>query len=239
MNIHALNLTCDRDNDLSTLMTQALYRYCDNLKTLVVINTDHNKNFIGYENGAGWKATMMKLKEMRKFKVEDNDFVLSVDSDVVFCSKDVFLQLDLNYGIIGIKHKPEYHTHFGSWSHMSGCLIFLRGDIFKKICLLSEDELNNIRYQHFKAYAITENEDVILSYLAKYVGAEYKELPSFLTSGNFESDLDFNQATGRRFSTDKLRSFYHLNYCPTSFLTEPVTGKWDIPKVLELKGVAL
>jgi hypothetical protein len=229
MKIHALNLSCDRDRDLSTLMVDTLYRHCEALTELVVINTDHNNDFKGYENGAGWKATMMKLNQMRKFHIEDNDFFLSVDSDMVFGSSDVFLQVDPLYGIIGIKHKPEYHTHFGGWSHMSGCMIFIRGDVFKKIIALLENELNNIRYQHFKAYAITENEDVILSYLARYVGANYKELPGFLTSGNFESDV----------TNDELRSFYHLNYCPTSFMGEDVTGKWMIPNVLDRKGIKL
>lgn len=231
MKIYAFNFTCDRDQDLCVLMSQTLFRHCDNLTSLQVYNTDHDKNYKGYGNGAGFPQAMMKLDALRKVAAncDDNDFILSVDSDVVFCSRDVFLQLDPEYGIIGIRHKPEYHTHFGPWGHMSGALIFIRGDIAKKIASLSEDELNAIRYEHFKAYNLTENEDVVLSYLARYVGANYKDLPSFVSSGNFEYDIQNRE----------LRSFYHLNYCPTVFMGEMVSGKWDIPKVLDKKGIRL
>jgi hypothetical protein len=240
MKIHALSLTCDRDLDLSALMVSTLMKQCNTLTDIKVFNTDHNDTLKGYENGAGWKASMMKLACLRNLKPADDDFVLSVDSDVVFCSPDVFKELDLSYGIIGIKHRPEFHTHFGDWSHMSGALIFMRGDILKKMCALSENKLNDIRYKHFKAYAITENEDVVLSYLASYVGANQKALPGWLSSGDFECDVDNSTTpTGAVVLIGILKSFYHLNYCPTMFLGEPVSGKWDIPKVLKLKGIEL
>jgi lipopolysaccharide biosynthesis glycosyltransferase len=233
MKIHAFNFTCKRDSDLSALMADTLMKYCENVTQLNVYNTDYREEYKGYENGAGWKASMMKLKALGKLfdtdLIEHNDFVLSVDSDVLFCSSEVFNYVDPKYGIIGVKHKPEFNTLLGTWSHMSGCLIFIRADIAKKMSQLSENILNTIRYNHFKPYSITENEDIVLSYLAEYCGAKYFELPSHLTSGNFESEVH-NQ---------DLRSFYHLNYCPTQFLGEEVTGKWDIPKVLEMKGIKL
>lgn len=240
MKILAFNFTCDRDNDLSVLMVQTLNRHCDNLTSLQVYNTDHDKKYKGYGNGAGWPQSMLKLDALRQISCDDNDFILSIDSDVVFGAKDVFLQLDPEYGIIGIKHTPEYWTHFGSWSHMSGALIFIRGDIAKKIAALSEEELNRIRYEHFKAYGLTENEDVVLSYLCSYVGAKQKALPGFVSSNNFESDIrNALDQNGKTIKADSLRSFYHLNYCPTVFLGEMVGGKWDIPKVLDKKGIRL
>lgn len=233
MKIHAFNFTCDRDSNLSILMSETLMRYCDNLTQLKVYNTDHDNDYFGYENGAGWNASKMKLNALGLFfkndLVKEDDFILSVDSDVVFCGKDVFTQIDPQYGIIGVKHKPEYNTIFGQWSHMSGALIFIRGDIARRMSTLTDYELYNIRLSHFKAYNLTENEDVVLSYLATVCGAKQFDLPSFLTSGNFESELQSND----------LRSFYHLNYCPTQFLGEPVTGKWDIPNVLEKSGIKL
>lgn len=228
--IHAFNFTCDRDTELSNLMVHTLYRHCDGLTKLHVINTDHNPLYKGYGNGAGWPQSMLKLNAMRDFTPEDNDWILSVDSDVVFGNSDVFKCLNLEYGIIGIKHRPEYYTHLKQWSHMSGALIFFRGDIARKMCTLSENVLNEIRMKYFKAYKLTENEDVVLSYLASYVGANQFDIGRMgVTSNNFEQEV----------TSGELKSVYHLNYCPTMFLGEDVTGKWDIPGVLKKKGIAL
>lgn len=246
--IHAFNFTCNRDLDLSILMISTFLKHCPN-GSISTTNTDVTEPYKQYSNGAGWMASMMKLKALadvvKTKNVQDEDFVLSVDSDVVFCSPEVFKYVDSAYGIIGTKHRPEFYTHFGNWSHMSGALIFIRGNIAKKMVALSEGELNNIRAQGFKAYALTENEDVVLSYLARYVGASYFDLGtvSELSSGNFEGELlehfgvnyVSNILSGKRI----LKSFYHLNYCPTQFLGEPVTGKWNIPSVLKMKGIEL
>lgn len=228
--IHAFNFTCDRDLELSNLMVNTLYKYCDSIVDLKIFNTDHNPSTKGYGNGAGWEASMMKLAAMRNFKPADDDFILSVDSDVVFCNSEVFTMLDTNYGIIGRRHTKPFPTKFGPWGHMGGSLIFIRGDVAKLITSLPEDELNKIRYEHFKGYNLTENEDVVLSYLCSYVGAVQLSLPNSVTSGDFQPDIE--QGKPRK-------SFYHLNYCPTMFYGEPVSGKWDIPRVLKNKGIEL
>jgi hypothetical protein len=240
--IYAVNMTCARDSELEELMAQTLQKYCPECEVLLSLDTDDTP----YANGAGWEASMMKMEAIRQLlsenDVKDDDYVLSVDSDVVFCSPKVFKYADPQYGIIGIKHSLLYPTFFGEWSHMSGALIFIRGDIAKKICALFVDELNNIRFNHFKPFDLTENEDVVLSYLASYVGAQQFALPGHLSSGDFEGDVmqyrgvDYveNILTG-----NKMKSFYHLNYCPTSFMGEPVTGKWDVAKVLKMKGIEL
>lgn len=247
--IHAFSFSCNRDADLSELMVKTFLKYCPD-GDISVSNTDTIEAYKAYGNGSGWVASMMKLKGMsdviKTKNVQDDDFILSVDSDVVFCSPEVFKYSDKSYGIIGTKHRPDFHTHFQSWSHMSGALIFFRGDIAKKMVALSEETLNSIRFQHFKPYNLTENEDVVLSYLAKYVGADLFDLGTVpaLTSGDFESDV--MSARGPNYIEDLLkgerhglRSFYHLNYCPTHFLGEPVSGKWDIPSVLKMKGIEL
>lgn len=252
--IYAFNFTCMRDLDLSNLMVSTLFKHCDDLKQVVVINTDTDEGYNGYGNGSGWPQSLLKLKRIREFQPADTDFILSVDSDVVFTSPEVFKYIDPQYGIIGIKHRPDYYTHSGHWSHMSGALIFIRGDIAKKITSLSEFDLDFVRFSHFKPYSMTENEDVVLSYLCKFVGANHFDLGtvSGLSSGDFESDVfthktwsqasDINQIFGgERIEAERhmLKSFYHLNYCPTMFLGEPVVGKWDIPKVLVKKGIKL
>lgn len=226
-------------------MVKTFQKYCPD-GIISISNTDEVPQYIEYGNGAGWPAAMMKLKGLSDIlktnNVKDDDFVLSVDSDVVFTSSEVFKYITPDRCIIGIKHKPEFDTALGKWSHMSGALIFIRGDIAKKMCAIPIEVLNLIRYQGFKKFDITENEDVVLSYLASYVGARQFELPGHLSSGDFESEVaafyGINCFSGS-WGPVWMRSFYHLNYCPTQFLGEPVTGKWDIPKVLKMKGIEL
>lgn len=232
--IFALNMTCERDKDLSELMLDTLIKYCPNLAR-ITSHTTGGRQFTNYENGSGWNASMMKLSAIAKLyeecDIKDDDFILSVDSDVVFTSCDLFDHIDEQYGIIGILGQQPWNTIHGPWAHMSGCLIFLRGDIVKNMIELSDDELNNIRYNEFKTCDITENEDVVLSYLANRCSANAFDLSSIggLTSGDFESDV----------IEMKFKSYYHLNYCPTSFMNAQVGGKYDIPKVLKLNNIEL
>lgn len=243
--IYAFNFTCNRDLDLSLLMMKTLAKHYFSF-SLIQVNTDNEVEFKGYGNGSGWQASMMKLSKMRQiinaYNPKDTDFILSVDSDVVFTSPEVFTYVKPEYGIIGIKHRPEFNTAMGKWSHMSGALIFIRADIARKMVALYETELTSIRFRQFKPYNLTENEDVVLSYLASHVGANQFDLGTVpnLSSGNFESDVWTHHGDKNGFGIiSHLKSFYHLNYCPTQFLGEPVTGKWDIPKVLEMKEIEL
>lgn len=242
--IYAINFTCDRDWDLRNLMLST-YEKHTGYTSWISENTD--KTMCGYGNGAGWGASMLKLglikRALKLYDVKDTDFILSVDSDVVFTSPEVFKYADPAYGLIGIKHRPEFKTFFGDWSHMSGALIFIRGDIARKMADLNEATLNGIRMSHFKGYDLTENEDVVLSYLASYCGANYFDLGTVpgLSSGDFESDVTKTHCwdVSKELWGNHMKSFYHLNYCPTQFLGEPVEGKWDIPKVLKMKEIEL
>jgi len=244
--IYAFNLTCHRDWELRTLMLETYTKY-SGFSSWSSVNTD--VEYPKYHNGAGWEASMIKMKELRTileiYPVKDTDFVLSVDSDVVFTSSEVFKYVVPEYGIIGTRHKPPFNTALGLWGHMSGALIFIRGDIASKIAMLQEPELNTIRQKHFKGFDLTENEDVVLSYLCAYVGANYFDLGSVpdLTSGDFEGDVEhcyYERGENDYYlKFNHFKSFYHLNYCPTQFLGEPITGKWDIPKVLKMKRIEL
>lgn len=239
--IYAFNLTCHRDWELRTMMLETYTKY-SGFSSWSSVNTD--VEYPKYHNGAGWEASMIKMKELRTileiYPVKDDDFVLSVDSDVVFTSSEVFKHVVPEYGIIGTRHKPPFNTALGLWGHMSGALIFIRGDIARKIAALPEQELATIRQKHFKGFDLTENEDVVLSYLCTYVGANYFDLGSVpnLSSGDFEGDVFADRISGIGVMKS-LKSFYHLNYCPTQFLGEPITGKWQIPSVLKMKGIEL
>lgn len=231
--IYALNMTCARDADLTEMMQDTLIKYGQpHVKYIRSIQTG-GRDYIGYGNGAAWGPSMMKLSAMDQLikdtDPEDDDWILSVDSDVVFCNPDVFEVLDLKYGIIGVTHKPPYDTHYGKFGHCSGALIFIRGDIAKKMCAMTDDELNRVRFDHFKPYVITENEDVVLSYLAMMNGAEVMDLPGTLSSGNFEEEL----------VTGDLKSYYHLNYNPVMFLGEECGAKWRIPAIIKSKGIEI
>lgn len=232
--IYAFNFTGVRDKRLSELMCETLTKYCPNLGGINVTYTTGVKfRDSEYGNGAGWIPSMMKLDALKKlvkeYEPKDDDFILSVDSDVVFCSGEVFKFINSDYGIIGIGHQGDKaNTFIGKLNHMSGCSIYIRGDIANRMCQITEAKLDMIR-QNFKMYILAENEDVVLSYLAQMCGAVPFSFPTYLHSGDFETDLMAN----------KLSSFYHLNYLPSKFLGMKVTGKWDIPEVLKTKRIKL
>lgn len=250
--IYAFNFTCSRDKDLADLMQHTLLKHCKDIQIVISVNTDTNEEYKGYGCGAGWPAGLLKVKYLgtlfERYEIQDSDFVLSIDSDVVFTSPEVFKYVDTAYGIIGTQHQQPYKSEFGLFGHMSGAMIFLRGDIARKIAAMSDQELDRLRFDHFKKHNITENEDVMLSYFAKYVGGEAFDIGCVpgLTSGDFEQDLwrDLRNAMvgciHPELNRRNLKSFYHLNYSPESFLGEQMNGaKWDIPKVLKQKGIEL
>lgn len=240
--IYAFNFTGQRDLRLSALMCETLKKYCPNLGAIEVTFTTgvkHIYKFNGnpyeteYGNGAGWGPSMFKLSALRdliaKYNPKDDDFILSVDSDVVFCNSKVFDYITPEYGIIGIGHKgARINSWIGIFTPMSGCSMYIRGDIAKKMVALTDAKLDQVR-QHFRMYQLTENEDVVLSYLAQMVGAKHFSFPTELHSGDLETDLQ----------TGNLASFYHLNYLPERFLGIKVSGKWDIPEALRMKNIKL
>lgn len=240
--IHAFNYCGDRDRELCGLMEQTLHKYCPSIGSF----TSRDMDKAGYGNGAGWPSAMMKVKEISNIlqhnHVEDSDWILSIDSDVVFCDSGVFDYLYVLDGlryhpadIIGIHQVGELaKCTLGDLHNYSGCSIYLKGHIAKKIAELPAETLAAVR-DDFVKWTITENEDVVISYLAQMVGARPGMFPNhfFHSDEGFEKDL----------ISGDLRSFYHLNY-PTEvfkgqFLGEPITGKWDIPSVLRKKNITI
>lgn len=223
--IYALNFTGPRDEALSNLMQITLTKYCPNLGGIMV-KRNHN-----YGNGAGWKACIIKIEALRnlikRYNPTKDDYILSVDSDVVFCTSEVFGYVK-EAGIIGIEGSPKDRplTPIGPLHNFSGCSIYIRGDVALKMAQMSEETLNMIRTQ-FKMEGITENEDIFLSYLAQYNDATPKALPPHLYAGDLEMDWPSPS------------SFYHMNYSPTTFMGRKVSGKWDIPRVLNLNKITL
>ena len=137
----------------------------------------HQRNAIRQQGG--WEASMLKLDALRNIckYVDDYDWVLSVDSDVVFCNSQVFDWVNVvgsfrlnNYGILGIHQVgPLAKCHLGELHNMSGCSIYLRGGIAKRIANLTSEELVSVRAipglrTHRKM------RDIVISYLAQTCG---------------------------------------------------------------------
>lgn len=235
--IHAFNFTGARDLDLADLMKNTLCKYCAMLASFESKNVDG----MGYGNGFSWESSMLKLDALRELvknkEPKDYDWILSVDSDVVFLNRQFFEWLNVvqsfrynNYSIIGIMQTgPLAQTAIGPLNNMSGCSLYIKADIAKKIVALTQQELDSVREQ-FKAYVLCENEDVILSYLAQMLGAKALPIPEFMYNGDLNDELTNGKPT---------KSFYHLNYSPTEFLGVTCSGKWDIPRILRLKGIEL
>lgn len=234
--IHAFSFTGTRDLELSELMCKTLQKYCHKLQRVEVTNTAGTD----YGNGASWKSSMMKLDGLRKMVdkgIDDDDWLLSIDSDVVFTNTKIFDWLNVvtnfrynYYDIIGIQQGTDLaKTQLGLLKNMSGCSIYLRGALAKKIAALSSEQLDSV-HEQFKAWVVCENEDIVISYLAQMLGANQLPIPDHMYHGDLNLDLLEGKET---------RCFYHLNYAPTSFLGEPCNGKADIPRVLRLKNIQL
>ena len=226
--IHVINFTGHRDLKLAEAMEQMLRKnFVEENGTAEIKWTRVWCDDTEWGNGAGWEASMMKIRELRKIEVPDNDYLLSVDSDVLFFTPEVFYFVNQHKaGIMGIQNVITVETVIGPLNHMGGCCTFIRGDILKEINSFTDAQLTHIRNQ-FKHVVLCENEDVVVSYLAKIAGADFLGFPPALWSGGIEQDL----------LEGTPKSFYHVNYSPTQFLGVPVTGKWDIPEVLKSKNL--
>lgn len=235
MKIHAINVCGSRDASLMELMKHTLVKYCNRLGSFRTVNLDAK----GYGNGAGFEASMMKLDLLREAaqEMEKDDWLLSIDSDVLFCNYWLFEWLYIVDGfkhvkptIIGIQQDTDRaKTEMGLLNNMSGCSIYMHAKIVKKLAALGQEELTEVR-EKFKAWVLCENEDIILSYLAQMVGAKPLPIPDHFYNGDLHQDIAYGK---------ERRSFYHLNYAPTYFLGQPVAGKWEIPGVLKKLNIEL
>ena len=227
MKLEVLNFTGSRDADLADAMKYGISVHAQKHSPRFHKVWCDNTN---WGNGAGWEASMMKVLILKGFNfLADDDYLLCSYSDVLVFTPQVFDWVEANKPeFCGIRNVITVETLIGPLNHIGGCFTFIRGDALNKINRISWPDLQEIRNQ-FKAVDLCENEDVVISYLAKISGIEGTGLPPFLWSGGIEQDL----------REGKPKSFYHVNYSPTSFLGVPVTGKWDIGKVLRKKGYIL
>jgi hypothetical protein len=221
---YCLNFTGHRDLLLSKTM-EAMFRQHSVLR-VQMFKRIWCEDYGVWGNGAGWEASLHKVQILRRFEIEENDFLVCIDSDVLFFTSEVTKFVNESDGeFLGIQNVITVNTLQGDLNHMGGCLTFIKGNILKKINTFTDEQLFHVRNE-FKAVDLCENEDVVISYLAQRVGAKFVELPTYLWSGGIEQDLR-NRCP---------KSFYHVNYAPTEFLGEPCDNKWNIPKVLTKLG---
>lgn len=229
--IHAFNFCGHRDRELCQLMRNSMAKYCRNLGHSITEDMDA----AGYGNGAGYESSMMKLDAMRRLLsrgVDDNDWVLSIDSDMLFFNSQVFEWVTAleGYDITGVMQAGELaDCKLGKLKNFSGCSIYIKGHIAKKMCAISQEELVSIRFDEFKPWVLAEQEDMVLSYLAQRCGARAITLPGEFSGGDFKGDL----------MRKTPRSYYHVNFGPGEFLGEENVAKWDLPRVFRKLGIEL
>ena len=221
---YCLNFTGHRDLLLSKTM-EAMFRQ-HSVQRVAMFKRIWCEDYGVWGNGAGWEASLHKVQILRQFEIEENDFLVCIDSDVLFFTPEVTKFVNESDGeFMGIKNEITVPTLQGDLNHIGGCLTFIKGNILKKINAFTDEQLFHVRNE-FKAVDLCENEDVVISYLAKRVGAKIVGLPEYLWSGGIEQDL----------RNGCPKSFYHVNYSPTEFLGEPCDGKWRIPIALTKLG---
>jgi hypothetical protein len=232
--IHAFNFCGYLHVDLRDMMRQTFEKYCPMPFTFRTFDRDAE----GYNNGGGWIAAMLKFQAFKDIAKEMNeeDWIVSIDSDVAFTSDEIFkfvLSRPETVGITGILQVGELaKCALGDLHNFSGCLMWIRGSIAKKMAAI--EDTDSIRAQ-FIQHTVCENEDVVLSYIAQLCGAHAQRVPFEL----YNSHLDPNHLHDD-ILLGKLKSFYHLQYWEgQEFLGHKLGGKWEIPGILKSKGIEL
>lgn len=236
---------CERDIDLCELMLRTRNKYLISPHYFFVENKDAElfaerfKNYQnaaiiirpdGFGNGGGWNGAMIKLggiKLMAEME-PDADYLMYCDSDIMFLNGKIFEALD-NVGMQGLKHEPLYDTKHGLWSHFSGGCHFINRRYAKKLRGLHDSELNTIKAE-MNDYNLSFNEDLVTSYIiTNYFGGSAKSLPNNLIyCGDIEGEVQKQESEN---------CIVHLTWGNSTFLGEPISGKWDIPRVLKQKGL--
>lgn len=182
-----------------------------------------------YYNGAGWAACLMKLDAIYAISEleKDFDYLIYCDSDVFFLNGKIFNEL-MPVDMQGLKHDVLYQTALGPWSHFSGGCHFTSFAMVEKIAGITIDDIDQIR-SDFRKFNLTENEDIFLSYLNSYFkGSWHAHTSKLMYCGDIENEVQKGESE---------YCIVHLNQMWESFLSESVTGKWDVPKIIFKKNL--
>jgi hypothetical protein len=249
MNIYGLTFSWHKSQHFTQMCHRGLYK--NNIKQIVYFDegdsvdneiiselTEHgtivrykSKEYKGGHRG--WPDAMFKLKTYRnlyeEFNIGENDWLLDMDDDTYMCSNKIVSLLSPDKDMIGIQHEPKYETKLGMFGHMSGACIGMRGHYLKKIVNYTEEELQRMQKEHFRAYNLTEMWDLVISYLMFSVGA---------VPYNITGEVICSADAEEYFKGNCKADFFHFNYQPRTFLEKPCPNtRYDIPIILKKKGL--
>lgn len=189
---HVLNLTCPRDWPLSMMLRESLREFMPADIGVMFTSVEvadlpamlHNMPIedlvLLREPGFGqwgWPSSMVKIATLRQASnaVRNQDFLVCVDSDVHFTSRDIFKWIaDNNPAIAGGMHSVTTATKYGPFAHLSGACMFIRGDVLRSICYGVDYEQIE---REIRATTLSTNEDVVVSYLAVACGWNLTAIP--------------------------------------------------------------
>ena len=208
-------------------LTEIQLDFCERLDVRVVQRPDD------FYPWCGWKHAMSKLygwTEMAShYGMSDDDHILYCDSDTMFFSDEILAQFE-GYDFIGFPHSDTKYVEQlrREWSWLSGCFQAARVGMVRKLAQFTATQLYDAS-QEMLANNFSHNEDVVMSYLFAKCGAKENRLKN-----NHWMEMEPEKALRREKSP---ASFVHLNGNWKYFLGEPVEDKWDIPRVIDMKGL--
>src|SRR4029077_13226381 len=105
-----------------------------------------------------------------------SDFVVSLDSDVLFFSSALFDQLG-THDFVGFGHRPTTFVPAlaREWSHTSGCFQAARAGKVREMAALSADDIRRA-FAQLSACGLPLIHDLVISYLFALCGAATHEL---------------------------------------------------------------
>lgn len=265
MRIFPVTFTCERDRLLNLLSVYSLQKrgvpiqhhmfFVDSVYDMTS-RTDYVDKFTDYIDGFNcqayvkvqnrdwpiwpdYRSCLAELDHFRSmmrnffaqdiedhYSLECDDYILYHDSDVLFFDpvKDILNSLG-DADFYGIKSDTEL-------GYFSGCFRIFRAKALLRILELGKADLD-VYASQIREMGYPLINDVFTSYLMMqnkenvFHPFDYKEIQASNLEGILLRDEKPNGA------------IVHLSNIYKEFLGVPVTGKWDIPKVLMEKGIVI
>lgn len=187
----------------------------------------------GYTPFPHWRHAMVKNEAYRVMLdtpgMKDDDYMVDVDSDVVFMNDKIFNELG-ECDFMGMPHSETiFSRRFASrWTWVSGCAMFFRVGALRKMLAIQGDALQEIRVETVKL-GLAHVHDVVSSYLIRCVTDRIKHLHGVISPDPEGSLLRGTPET----------SLVHLMGQWRAFGGIPVKSKDEIPSALQQLGVTL
>lgn len=216
MTFHCLNLTHPKDWPLTTMLRESIREFLPNRGvmftsvevadlTAMVHDIPLDDFILLREPGFGqwcWQSSMVKVAMLRQASnvVGNSDYLVCVDSDVHFTSRRIFTWINDNMpAIAGGMHSEQKATRYGMFAHLSGCCMFIRGDVLRSICYgVDYAEIE----REIRATTLSTNEDVVVSYIAVACGWNLTAIPPAV----WDAGLHHHNVPGKERWPEELKS---------------------------------